>query len=109
MWATTVCHQFATRMKEHQSAVRQQGENSILTLRFFTTGHAFYWTRASMGGNASRKRTWEFLRPGVQHERVLTSTRHKTRATKPCKSIGSARARNHKPSVAPPPFVLLFT
>ncbi len=32
--------QFATRMKEHQSAVRRQDENYLLALHCLTTGHA---------------------------------------------------------------------
>ncbi len=39
--------QFAARMKERQSAVRRQEENSLLAIHCPTTGHAFDWTRAS--------------------------------------------------------------
>ncbi len=39
--------QFATRMKEHQSVVRRQDENSLLVLHCLTTGHAFDWTSSS--------------------------------------------------------------
>ncbi len=53
--------QFATRMKEHQSAVRRQDENSLLALHCLTTGHAFAWTRASVVGNGATKRTREFI------------------------------------------------
>ncbi len=53
--------QFATRMKEHQSTVRRQDENSLLALHSLTTGHAFDWTRASVVGNGTTKRTREFI------------------------------------------------
>ncbi len=53
--------QFATCMKEHQSAVRRQDENSPLALHSLTTGHAFDWTRASVVGNGTTKRTREFI------------------------------------------------
>ncbi len=53
-------HQFATRVKEHQSAVRRQNETSLLALHCLTTGHAFDWTRASTVGNGTTKRTLEF-------------------------------------------------
>ncbi len=53
-------HQFATRMKEHRSAVRRQDENSLLPLHCLTTGHAFHWTRALVVGNGPTERTREF-------------------------------------------------
>ncbi len=53
--------QLATRMKEHQSAVRRQDENSLLALHCLTIGHAFDWTRASVVGNGTTKRTQEFI------------------------------------------------
>ncbi len=52
---------FATCMKEHQSAVRRQDENSLLTLYCITTSHAFDWTSASVVGNGSMKRTRELI------------------------------------------------
>ncbi len=53
--------QFTTRMKENQSAVRRQDENSLLALHCLTTGHAFDWTRASVVGNGTTKRIREFI------------------------------------------------
>ncbi len=41
-------------------AVRRQDENSLLALHSLTTGHAFDWTRASVVGNGTTKRTREF-------------------------------------------------
>ncbi len=38
----------ATRIKEHQSVVRQQDENSLLALHCLTIGHAYDLTRASV-------------------------------------------------------------
>ncbi len=50
------------------------------------------------------------LRPGTQNQLVLTITGKLTRVTKPCLSIGSAKALNRKPAATPPPFsILLFT
>ncbi len=72
----------ATCMKGHLSAVRRQDENSLLTMHCLTTGHAFDWTRASIAGNGSTERSREL--------------------------IGNARARSHKPSVAPPSFSMLI-
>ncbi len=40
--------------------IRRQDENSLLTLHCLTTGHAFDWTRSSVVGNGSTKRTREF-------------------------------------------------
>ncbi len=54
--------QFATRMKERQSAVGRQDKNSLLALHCLTTGHAFDWTRASVVGNGTTKRTREFIK-----------------------------------------------
>ncbi len=36
-------------------------ENSLLALHCLTTGHAFDWTRASVVGNGTTIRTWDFI------------------------------------------------
>ncbi len=53
--------QFATRMREHQSAFRRQDENSLLALHCLTTAYTFDWARASVVGNGSTKITREFI------------------------------------------------
>ncbi len=55
---------------------------------------------------AQREEIESLLR--IQHRRVLTCSRQKARAIKPCESIGSARARCHKPSGAPLTFHVLI-
>ncbi len=52
---------FATHMKEHKSAVRQQKENSLLTLHYLAIGHAFDLTRASVVLNGSSKRMRAYI------------------------------------------------
>ncbi len=58
--------QIATHMEEHQSAVRRQGEDSLLALHCPTTGHAFDGTRASTK-MAQQKELGSLLKPGKQH------------------------------------------
>ncbi len=48
------------------------------------------------------------LRPGTQTQLVLTITGKLTRVTKPCLSIGGAKALNHKPVATPTPHFLFY-
>ncbi len=65
--------QFIARMKEPQRVVRRQDDNSLLALHCLTPGRTFEWTRVSVVGNGSTKRTREFIEDEIQHRRVLTS------------------------------------
>ncbi len=53
--------QFATCMKQHQTAVRRQDGNSLLALHCLTICHAFDWTRASIVGIGLLNRPREFI------------------------------------------------
>ncbi len=50
---------------------------------------------------AQRRELGSLLRPGAQHQCMLINIQQQTRARKSCASIGSAKARKHKPSGAP--------
>ncbi len=95
-YAGHIGRQFATRMREHQSAVKKQDENSLFVLHCLTTSHVFDWTRASVVENEKRTRdfisVWKATPAYVNH----------------CRTIGSAWTRSHKSSVAPPPSSLMF-
>ncbi len=91
--------QFATCMKEHKSAVRRQDENSLMAL---PTGKAFGWTRASVVGNGSTKRTREYIEAWKTTSTCVNQCTASDPCYKACEHIGSARARSHKLSVTAP-------
>ncbi len=85
-------------MKEQLCAVRRQDENSLLALHCLTTGHAFNWTRVSVVGNGTTKRTREFIEAWKTMPTCVNQCMIKARIIKPCGHVGNACARNHKPS-----------
>ncbi len=102
--------QFATPMKEHQSAVRRQDENSLLALRCLTTGHRFDWTRASVVGNGTTKRTREF----IEAWKTTPTCVNQCTTIDPCYKALRAywkRRRTYSQAVGRTPscFLLLFT
>ncbi len=53
--------QFGVPIKEHKSAYRPQGENSLVVLHRLTNGHDLDWDRATVAGKGTSKYKGEFI------------------------------------------------